>query len=80
MIVDINKINTDTEEGQLLLMSLAELSGIYTDKTPNDILESISLKHEHVFNGGENNDEIKKYFNVLKRFGKIMKLKNENKR
>lgn len=46
MITDLNKINTDTEEGKLLLVAIVMIScELHTDKTPNEIIKKLnSLK------------------------------------
>ncbi len=43
MITDLNEINTETEEGKLLMAALAKLTGeLETDKTPWEVIEQLN--------------------------------------
>lgn len=47
---DINEINTGTEEGKLLIASLAKISTeSQTDKTPDEILEQITKLKDEIY-------------------------------
>lgn len=55
MITDLNQINTETEEGKMLLAAIAKITTeSQTDKTPNEVLEQLSeLKNKMDFNNDE---------------------------
>ena len=43
MITDINQINTETEEGKMLMAALAKITvESQTDKTPWEVLEQLN--------------------------------------
>ena len=45
MIEDINQINTDTEDGKLLLAALAIItSELYTNKTPAQVISTLNAR------------------------------------
>ena len=48
---DINEINTDTEEGRLLVAAKAKISTeSQTDKTPWEILEQLTELKDSIYN------------------------------
>ena len=60
MITDIKQINTDTEEGKMLMAALAKITTeSQTDKTPYEVLEQLnSLKNQMAFESHILSDEL----------------------
>lgn len=52
MIVELNEINTNTEEGRLLLAAIAKITtSTATDKTPNQVIGQLHKLVAHMFSG-----------------------------
>lgn len=50
MIIELNQVNTNTDEGKLLLASLAILtSELHTDKTPNEVIDLLNILSKQMF-------------------------------
>lgn len=45
---DTSEVNTNTEEGKLLLCAISLLTTVSKDMTPNDVLRELSLTSEMV--------------------------------
>jgi len=50
MIKDINEINTETEEGKLLIAALAKITTeSQTDKTPYEVLKQVNDLKDQIY-------------------------------
>jgi len=50
MITGLNKINTETEEGKLLLAAIAKITTeSQTDKTPDQVIEQLNKLQAKMF-------------------------------
>lgn len=57
MIVELNEINTNTEEGRLLLAAIAKITtSTHTDKTPNEVIEQLNKLSTIMFPDATNHD------------------------
>ena len=51
MIQEINQINTDTEEGQLLLVAISKITiESQLDKSPEDVLQQLNKSEDCINN------------------------------
>ena len=54
----LQEINIFTDEGKLLMAALAHITTTtHTDKTPDEVVEELSIKAEDMFSKGENTDD-----------------------
>lgn len=50
MILELNEIDTNTEEGRLLLVAIAKITtSTHTDKTPNEVIAHLRDLSIHMF-------------------------------